>query len=361
MGAGACPGDLDRVTGYHPAVPPQDPAWLLLAVYLVSGFLLLAKGADWLVGGSSRIAARLGVSTLAIGLTVVAWGTSAPEVVVSSLAAYQGQSAISLGNVLGSNVANIGLVLGACAMVLPKVLESRLSLRDGFWFFASIAALWIACADGALGRGEAGLMLVMYGAYSVLLWFTARSGAAQGHVPIEEPAAEGERRWPAGLEAFIGFLAVALGAKLAVMGAEGGAGRLGVDERIVGLTVVAIGTSLPELAAGMGSALRGEADISIGNVVGSNVFNLIAVLGIVGLVRPLEPAAMPDPESVAELQAAFAGALSKDFYVVLGFSVAALLLPYVGGAKGGRWKGLALLVAYVVYTVSLFSEPSSVG
>ena len=347
-------GTWDRVTGYHPTVPPQDPAWLLLFIYLASGFVLLAKGADWLVGGSSRIAARLGVSTLVIGLTVVAWGTSAPEVVVSSLAAYQGQSAISLGNVLGSNVANIGLVLGACAMVLPQVLESRLSRRDGFWFFASIGALWIACADGSLGRGEAALMLGMYAAYSGLLWFSARSGAAP--VPVEEPAAEGERRWPAGVEALIGFVAVALGAKLAVMGAEGGAGRLGVDERIIGLTVVAIGTSLPELAAGMGSAVRGEADISIGNVVGSNVFNLIAVLGIVGLVRPLEPAAMPDPESVVELQRAFAGALSKDFYVVFGFSLAALLLPYLGGARGGRLKGAVLLTAYVVYTVSLFAE-----
>lgn len=337
---------------YPPAVLfPEEPTWLHLAIYLVAGFVLLAKGADWLVGGSSGLARRVGVSTLAIGLTVVAWGTSAPEVVVSSLAAYQGQSAISLGNVLGSNVANIGLVLGACALVLPGVLEQRLRARELSWLFASLVALWVACSDGALERQESALLLLLFLIYNAILWVTARREV----IPAEDADSGNSMGRDLGWTA-LGMIGVALGAKFVVMGAEEGALRLGVDQRVVGLTVVAIGTSLPELAAGLGGALKGETDISIGNVVGSNVFNVLAVLGIVGLVRPLTPAAMPNEESVAQLEAAFAGALSKDFFIVLAFSFAAVALPYIGKGKGGRLKGLALIVAYAVYSTSLFIE-----
>ena len=129
-------------------MPTENPTWLTIVLFLVAGFILLGKGADWLVSGASAVARRVGVSTLAIGLTVVAWGTSAPEVVVSSMAAYQGSSAISLGNVLGSNIANIGLVLGTCAIVLPRVMEARLGRRDTIWLFGSLAGLWFVVADG---------------------------------------------------------------------------------------------------------------------------------------------------------------------------------------------------------------------
>ncbi len=329
----------------------EEPTWLILSVYLVAGFVLLAKGADWLVGGSSGLARRIGVSTLAIGLTVVAWGTSAPEVVVSSLAAYQGQSAISLGNVLGSNVANIGLVLGACAIVLPGVLEQRLRAREMSWLFASLIALWVACADGSLVREEAALLLGLFVIYNAILFITARREPTPKYEQLDTSSTGKDL----GLT-LLGMVGVVLGAKLVVMGAEGGALRLGVDQRVVGLTVVAVGTSLPELAAGLGGAFKGETDISIGNVVGSNVFNVLAVLGIVGLVRPLDEASMPTPEAVTELNAAFAGALSKDFYIVLGFSLAAVMLPYLGGARGGRLKGFALLLAYGIYSASLFVE-----
>ncbi|MBI1382318.1 MAG: calcium/sodium antiporter [Planctomycetaceae bacterium] len=331
-------------------MPVHEPAWLLLAIYLVAGCLLLAKGADWLVGGSSRLARRLGISTLAIGLTVVAWGTSAPEVVVSVLAALEGQAAISLGNVLGSNIANIGLVLGASALVLPKVLEGRLSFRDIFWLFASVGALWWCSLDGQLTRLDGALLLGLFAAYNVWLWRTSRQQDDPA-VAVPEVPRGGRSPW---LLALGGVAAVSVGAKLVVMGAEGGALRLGVEPRVVGLTVVAVGTSLPELAAGLGSAFKGESDISLGNVLGSNVFNVLAVLGLVALVRPLVPEATGDAEAQAQLTSAFEGALSNDFPYVMAFSLAFLVLPLLGGARLGRWKGALLLGAYTWYTVNLF-------
>lgn len=327
-------------------MPPID-SWFAVLLFLAAGFLLLAKGADWLVSGSSTIARRFGVSTLAIGLTVVAWGTSAPEVVVSTMAAYDGQSAISLGNVLGSNIANIGLILGACGVVLPKVLQARLGRRDLVWLFGSLAALWLLASDRALSRIDASILLGLFVTYNAILWFTSRSPAA---MDVYEPL---NPRRATGIT-IVGILGVALGAWLVVEGATIGALKLGVDQRIVGLTVVALGTSLPELAAGLGGALKGEADISLGNVVGSNVFNVLAVLGIVGLVRPLEESSMVDEASKAELAAAFEGSLNVDLPMVLAFSVAAVLLPYIGGARSGRLKGFLLLGAYAIYTVRLY-------
>ncbi|MEO0649192.1 MAG: calcium/sodium antiporter [Planctomycetota bacterium] len=327
---------------------PTEPTWLSVSLFLVAGFVLLAKGADWLVSGSSSIARRFGVSTLAIGLTVVAWGTSAPEVVTSSMAALEGQSALSLGNVLGSNIANIGLVLGACAIVLPAVMQQKLVRRDFVWLFGSLAALWIVASDGAITRVDAGILLALFLVYNGILFFTARDAAAAA---TEDQLSTGR----ATLTTAVGMVGVALGAWLVVQGATQGAGMLGVDQRIVGLTVVALGTSLPELAAGLGGAFRGEADISIGNVVGSNVFNVLAVLGIVGLVRPLEADAMPDDAARQELAAAFEGSLSVDLPMVLGFSIAAVLLPHLGGPRSGRLKGMILLGAYGVYTARLYA------
>jgi len=330
-----------------PPVPLEDPTWLTVSLLLVAGFMLLAKGADWLVTGASAVARRVGVSTLAIGLTVVAWGTSAPEVVVSSVAAWQGASAISLGNVLGSNIANIGLVMGTCAIVMPKVLESRLGRRDTVWLFGSLAGLWLVCADGALTRLDAGLLLILFAIYNGVLWITARRDGV--------PSAEFETSsTKSTVLTIVGMVGVAVGAWAMVEGAKAGAVKLDVNERIIGLTVVAVGTSLPELAAGLGSAFKGEAEISIGNVVGSNVFNVLAVLGIVGLVRPLTADSMEDEAGRAELAAAFEGALSTDLWIVLGFSVAAIALPAIGGARMGRVKGAVLLGAYSIYTWYLF-------
>jgi len=319
--------------------------WLRILAYLVGGFLLLWRGADWLVAGSTMIARRFGVSTLVVGLTVVAFGTSAPEIVVSGLAASEGKVDLSLGNVLGSNIANIGLVLGACAVVLPKVMEKRLEWREMAWLFLSLFAFYFLARDGAITRGEGGVLLGAFVLYNVIVLVT--SGA---NLPSEEAdagALGGRRPW---FWTFLGIAAILSAAKLVVMGAEEGALRLGVPESVVGLTIVAIGTSLPELAAGLGGAARGESDISIGNVVGSNVFNLLAVVGIVALVQPISPEALPENE--VEIREAFDHALQEDVWVVLAFSLAAVLLPFVRGR--GRLKGVALFGGYVAYNAWLY-------
>lgn len=314
--------------------------YLLDFVLLAGGFLLLAKGADWLVGGSSRIARMWGVSALIVGLTVVAWGTSAPEVVVSTLASVEGKPGIAMGNVLGSNIANIGLVLGACALVLPRVMESAPQVRESFWLMASLGVLWWTVTDLSVDRTDGILLLLTFVAYNLQLYFTARRGTKE-----EEPQ-EGDTKHP-WRDVILGCISVAAGAKLVVMGAESIAESFGVSDRVIGLTVVAVGTSLPELAAGLGAAIKGESEVSLGNVVGSNVFNVLAVIGIAALIAPFDS---NTPGLADELR----HARDVDFLVVAGFHFAALLLPRVGGARFGRWKGLAFLLAWVWYAWQSF-------
>lgn len=344
-------------------------SWILILVYLVIGFAFLGKGAGWLVGGSTVLAKRLGVSSLVVGLTVVAWGTSLPEVVVSTMAAVQGNAAISLGNVLGSNIANIGLVLGSCALVLPSVLEGRLGGRESFWMLGSLALLWGFCLDGALDRVEGILLLGVFAAHTADVFFQAQQQRKKGADGAEANLAEGlehmgERapHWykhPM-VETVVGMMAIAFGAWAVVEGAKGGAFRLGVDERIVGLTIVALGTSLPELAAGLAGALKGEKDIGLGNVVGSNVFNVLAVMGITAIVHPLDSARELASgkegavHAAAELDRAFAGALASDFPLALAFSLFLVALPVLGGKRFGRAKGVLLLGVYIGYSVWLY-------
>ncbi len=336
---------------------PQDPSWFLLVIYLVGGFALLAKGASWLVGGSSTVARRFGVSVLVVGLTVVAFGTSMPEIVVSGRAAGKGNVSFALGNVLGSNIANIGLVLGASAVVLPAVLQSKLSSRETLWLFVSLAILWWFACDRAITRLEAGIFLGVFVLYNAHVFTTARRGTSVAvdelKEVVQEIADDGLKRpW---LWVVLGIAAISVGAFLAVEGAEIAAVRLGVPQSVAGLTVAAVGTSLPELAAGLGGAIRGESDISVGNVVGSNVFNLMAVVGIVGLIQPLDPA-HPDVEDPIALENDFGQALGEDLWVVLAFSLAAVFLPFIAHGRRGRAKGVVLLLAYGSYTVWLFSS-----
>jgi len=314
--------------------------YLLDFVLLAGGFVLLAKGADWLVCGSARIARMWGVSALIVGLTVVAWGTSAPEVVVSTIASVEGKPGMAMGNVLGSNIANLGLVLGACALVLPRVMEKAPEIRESFWLMASLGVLWWTVTDLTIDRTDGILLLLTFLAYNLQLFFTARRGVKE-----EEPE-EGESKHP-WRDVIIGSIAVAAGAKLVVMGAESIAESFGVSDRVIGLTVVAIGTSLPELAAGLGAAIKGESEVSLGNVVGSNVFNVLAVIGIAALIAPFEG---DMPGLADELR----HARDKDFLIVAGFHFAALLLPRVGGPRFGRWKGFVFLAAYIWYAWQSF-------
>lgn len=319
-------------------VPFAQAAWPVLVLVLLVGFALLGQGAHWLVDGGARLASRMGMSTLVVGLTVVAWGTSAPEVVVSGMAAARGSVASALGNVLGSNLANIGLVLGCCAVVLPRVLDGRLNAREMLWLGLSLAMLWYFCLDRLVSRLEGSILLLLFAVYTWQVWFSAR----------DEPqdAEEFDSRHPI-VGILAGSAAITVGAWLALESGSAGALRLGIDELVVGLAVLALGTSLPELAAGLKSALRGHSDISIGNVVGSNVFNTLAVIGVAALIHPFEKDASGPLEQGAALDAAFDDALRYDFPAVLAFSVALALAP--GGGRQGRFKGFILLGMYAGY------------
>ena len=294
---------------------------------LVLGLALLVKGADWLVDGGVRIAGRLGMSPVMVGLTIIAWGTSLPELLVSTLAAADGRPGMALGNALGSNIANIGLVLGVTAILLPGVLGSALRLRESGWLLVSLLGLFLVLLwQGGVSFVGGGLLVGLFVIHNFHLWKTAKSGQE------EEPQPKGDgvmRR--ALLLVLAASVSVAIGAELTVTGAEAIARSIGVSDRVIGLSVIAIGTSLPELAAGVASALKGQTEIGLGNVVGSNVFNVLVAVGAAGIVQP------------------FAGesadaALWQDLPAVLLFSLAVIVLPRLG--PSGRWKGVTLTAAY---------------
>ena len=255
-----------------------------------------------------------------------------PEVVVSGYAAFEGRPASSLGTVLGSNVANIGLVLGVSSMILPAVLLGKVQQRERVWLLGSLAGLWLVCGDARVTRPEALMLLVAFGTYNLLVIRAPReAGGNSGNTH--------ETRWP-WLAVAVGSLSIAGGAELVMRGATGVAEAAGIPDRVVGLTIFALGTSLPELAAGVMSARRGEPEIGFGNVIGSNVFNVLAVMGIAGVIRPFEGA-----EASAEL----GSALSSDFPVAMAFSVVLVALPLLFRKKVGSTPGALLALGYLSY------------
>jgi cation:H+ antiporter len=315
--------------------------WTYELAGLLGGFFFLAKGAHWLVEGGAELARRWGVSPLLVGLTVIAWGTSMPEVVVSATAAWKGQPTASLGNVLGSNVANIGLVLGTCAWIFPAVLIGRIPLRETLSIFLSLGLLWWVCSDGSVTRVDAAILLSAFTLYSLVLYFAPRDAHT---AEVEEAAAlaEAARARSPWWEILLGSISIAAGAQLVMYGAGGIFLRAGVSPAVIGLTVFAIGTSLPELATGVSSALKKQADISVGNVVGSNVFNSLAVIGIAAMVRPFDA-------QVPQVQADMSVALERDFPVNLAFALAVVILPGLASGGRGRTKGAVLVFAVVGY------------
>lgn len=252
---------------------------------LVLGAALLYFGAEWLVSGSVRLARTLGIRPLVIGLTVVAWGTSAPELVVSGAAALRGSADIALGNVIGSNLANLGLILGLTALIAPPIVDGGLVRREVPVLVGTTFLLPLLLLDGKISRTESLALLV--GALLFTIWTVRQSGVVEG--PSEEEIASralGEvsrgsegigngpqraPRLPAVALAVAGLVLLVAGGTVFVDGAVGLARAVGISERVVGLTVVAVGTSLPELAASVVAALRGQSSLAIGNVVGSNI------------------------------------------------------------------------------------------
>jgi cation:H+ antiporter len=312
-----------------------EKAWLILP-----GLLLLIGGGEWLVRGASRLASLLGVPPVVIGLSVVAFGTSAPELAVSVLSAYRGQPDIAVGNVVGSNIVNILLILGLSAVVAPLAVSARL-IKEVPMMIGTALLFFALAYDGKLTRLDGALLVLIFAAYLTWMARTARSETLLD-AEVEEAGAMPRTGWTylklAGLM-IAGLAGLVLGSEWLIQGAVAAARALGVSELVIGLTVVAVGTSLPELATSVIASMRGERDISVGNVVGSNIFNILSVLGFSSLVAP-------DGMTVAP------AVLRFDAVVMIGVSLACLPV-FFNGFQIKRWEGALFVGYYVAYTVYL--------
>jgi cation:H+ antiporter len=303
-------------------------------VQLAGGFALLVLGGNALVHGASALAARLGISPLVIGLTVVAWGTSAPELAVSLRAALADKADLALGNVVGSNIFNLLGVLGASALVAPLAVSRRVIRLDMPILIALSTLVYLLALDRRIGRMDGLLFLAAGAAYTALL---LRSSRAESD-PAERAARGPSLPLQLGLVA-AGLALLVVGAGWLVAGASQIARGMGVSELVIGLTVVAVGTSLPEVAASVVAAFRGERDIAVGNVVGSNIFNITAVLG---LTAGVTTGGLPVADA----------ALAFDIPVMLAVAVACLPVLYTG-ASVTRGEGALLVAYYGAYSLYL--------
>jgi cation:H+ antiporter len=318
---------------------------------LGSGLVLLIAGAELLVRGASLLAAALGVPPLVVGLTVVAFGTSAPELAVSVQASLAGSAGIALGNVVGSNIFNVLLILGLSALLAPLAVSARLVRLDVPVMVGVSLLCWALAADGAVGRVEGGLLVLALVGYTTLLVLLARREAAgatgtAGAAAVAGTAARDGGTGRAGgvlrpvAAALAGLALLVLGARWMVDGAVALAGTLGIGELVVGLTIVAAGTSLPELATSVLAAFRGQRDIAVGNVIGSNIFNLLGILGITA-------AASAGGVPVSR------GALVFDLPVMAATAFACLPV-FASGHRIGRREGGLFVALYAAYVAYLF-------
>ncbi|GMV05608.1 MAG: sodium:calcium antiporter [Gemmatimonadota bacterium] len=305
---------------------------------LVLGVGILTMGADALVRGATRLAARVGLSSLVIGLTVVAFGTSLPEVSVSLGSALLGDGGVALGNALGSNIFNILVVLGGSAVIRPLLVDRQLVRQDVPVMVATALLVLLVCLDGRVGRWD-GILLVSLGvAYTVILIRVGMRTDPAPDAPATPPPAGRLRVQLAWI--LLGLVLLVVGARVLVTAAETLARAMGVSELIIGLTVVAAGTSLPELATSFVAAWRGERDIAAGNVVGSNIFNALVVLGVAGLAAGAEGIVVP------------LGVRTFDLPLMVAASVACLPIFFTGYSIS-RWEGWVFLGYYLVYLLYL--------
>jgi cation:H+ antiporter len=312
----------------------------MTVLLFVAGLGLLVLGAEWLVKGASRLAAALGISPLVIGLTVVAYGTSAPEMAVSVKSAWAGQPDLALGNVVGSNIFNVLFILGASAIITPLVVSSQLIRLDvPIMIGVSLLTLLLA-GDGSVGRLDGAILFALAVAYTAFQVRQSRKESAAVRQEYGREFGPGRAATATNL-AFIaaGLVLLVLGSRWLVNGAVAFAQALGVSELVIGLTIVAAGTSLPEVATSILAAFRGERDIAVGNVVGSNIFNLLAVLGLAGMVAP---SGLPAPAAL----------LRFDLPVMVAVALACLPI-FASGALIARWEGALFLFYYAAYTAYL--------
>lgn len=311
----------------------------LFIVAIIIGFAILIWGADKFIEGAANIAANFGVAPLIVGLTIVGFGTSAPEMLVSGLAAWEGSPALGIGNAIGSNITNIGLVLGITILISPLVVNTKI-LRREFPIIALVMLIaFILLIDLELGRIDglilfAGFILMLAG----MTWLAIKSSQDDPlTLELAEEYAKPKMATSKSVWFFvIGLVALLIGSKSLIWGAVGIAEMLGVSDLVIGLTIVAIGTSLPELAASVSSVLKNEHDIAVGNILGSNIFNLLAVLAMPGLISP----------TLVDSQL-----LARDFSFMIVLTLALFLFArFCAKSTIARWAGALLLVIYISYT-----------
>lgn len=308
---------------------------------LVAGMIGLMWGADKFITGSASLARSVGISSLVVGLTVVSIGTSAPEIIVSVNAALQGSGQLAVGNALGSNIANIGLVLGITLLIAPIPIQKALLKQEGVILFAVTGLAGICLYNGFLGRLESLLLILLVIPLLILAAKYKKSLAESSETQITQSfSTKG-----ALVSFFIGLICLLVCAELTVWGAKSIALNMGISELVIGLTIIAIGTSLPELAASVMSAIRGHHDIAVGNIIGSNLFNLLLVMGAAGAISPI---------------ALDSQVFSRDYMAMAALTLlmlifmAAVLRNKADRPKLPKMVGLVLLIAYCLYYVLLW-------
>ena len=307
---------------------------MLQTALLAVGFVMLIKGADWFVVGAASLAGKFGIPQLVIGLTIVAMGTSAPEAAVSISAAVRGNAGITIGNVVGSNILNVLVILGLASVIIPiAVKKSTIKYEIPFTILVTAALAVLGLWDNKISRLEGGILWVLFIAYLAYLFIMTKKGDAEA----EENNSALDKVWKMILCILVGGGLIVWGSDVTVDAATKIAGYFGMSDRLIGLTIVALGTSLPELITSVTAAKKGNADIAIGNIVGSNLFNILFVVGTTALITPV----------------IYAQNFIVDSIVAVAAMVVLLICVLNKERKLKRWGGIILLLGYVGYFVYL--------
>ncbi|BFM13433.1 calcium/sodium antiporter [Simiduia litorea] len=311
---------------------------------LVVGLIVLTWSADKFIDGAAAVAQQFGMSPLLVGILIIGFGTSAPEMLVSTMAALDGEPDLALGNAIGSNIANIGLILGITAVLAPIAVHSKVVYQEVPLMLAATGLGVVVLLNGFLGQGDGVLLLAALAAYIGFgIWQSVRSPDDAFGAEVDEVVSHEQSLGKAFFALIVGLLLLLASSRLLVWSATEIALALGISELIIGLTIVALGTSLPELAASIASVRKNQHEMAVGNVIGSNVFNILGVVGIAGLIHP---------DVVASV------VLSRDSVVMVLLSVALAVLCF-RAMKGGaitRWQGGLLVAAYVGYNLALAAD-----